>query len=198
MTNKFQKILYKGGQLASVGLETGKTEVWGKWPFLEACSKYCTSFSHSKLAENHRQYQLRRWWWNLIASFFHFIIPQQYTLNDLNNEIQYKGCRKLIDSENPLFISFLSYKEMGEKMKKNLCTEKKILRLTIIASVLVENMIFSIFLFLFSSPLHSKAPSYKDDTRAGSDHLDCLVHGKICKLTNWSQKANRKASKTSL
>lgn len=52
---------------------------------------------------------------------------------------------------------------MREEEKKNLCTEKKILRLTIIVSVLVENVICSMFLFLFSSPLHSKEPSYKDE-----------------------------------
>lgn len=94
---------------------------------------------------------------------FHSIILQQYTLTDLSSEIQCKGCRKLIDSENPLFNRFLSYEEMREEEKKNLCAGKKVLKLTIIASVLVENMICSIFLFLFSSPLHSKEPSYKDE-----------------------------------
>lgn len=60
-----------------------------------------------------------------------------------------------------MFNSFLSYKEGGGKEKS--VHRKKILRLTIIASALVENMIYSIFLFLFSSPLHSKEPSCKDE-----------------------------------
>lgn len=42
----------------------------------------------------------------------------------LSNETQYKGYGTLIDSENPLFNSFLSYKETREEEKKNLCTEK--------------------------------------------------------------------------
>lgn len=92
---------------------------------------------------------LHHWWCYFIASFFHSIILQQYVLTDLNNEIQYKGCRKLIDYENQLFNSFLSYKEMREE-KKNLCMGgKNILSLTMIASVVVENMICFIFFFLF-------------------------------------------------
>lgn len=105
---------------------------------------------------------LHHWWWYFIASFFHSIILQQYILTDLNNEIQYKGCRKLIDYENQLFNSFLSYKEMREE-KKNLCMGGKISWVwRWLHQLLWKTWFVSFSSFFFSSPLHSKVPSYKD------------------------------------
>lgn len=51
-----------------------------------------------------------------------------------------------------------------------------------------------LFHFLLSFfPVHCtlKCPLTKTNTKSGCNHLDCLVHGEICKLTNCSQKASR-------
>lgn len=81
---------------------------------------------------------------------------------------------------------------MREEEKKNLFMGKKSPEFDdIIASVLVENMICFIFFFLFFLVHCSlKCPLTKTNMRSGCNHLDCLVHGEICKLTNCSQKAN--------